>query len=73
MNIPTLIISVVFMLFAGTWLILQQVRALRSSAKSVDAEDRLRQQVAELEQRVQTLERIATDKQTKLRDQITSL
>ncbi|WP_320823044.1 hypothetical protein [Reinekea sp.] len=73
MNIQSLIVVLVFVLFAGTWLILQHFRALGDSGHKADTEQQLRQQIAQLEQRVQTLERIATDNQTRLREQITSL
>jgi cell division protein FtsB len=74
MNTSSLILVLVFGLVAGTWLIVQQVKALRRNGHQADAEQQqLRQQVAQLEQRVQTLERIATDNPARLRDQITSL
>lgn len=71
MTTSSMMLILVLIACASTWLILQQVRALARSA--ADTEDRLRQQVAELERRVQTLERIVTDKRSQLNDQIDSL
>lgn len=71
MTTSSMIVVMVFIFGAGSWLILQQVRALALSA--ADTEEQLGRQVAELERRVQTLERIVTDKRSQLNDQIDSL
>ena len=71
MTTSSMIVVMVFIFGAGSWLILQQVRALARIA--ADTEEQLGRQVAELERRVQTLERIATDKRRQLNDQIDSL
>ena len=71
MTTSSMIVVMVFIFGAGSWLILQQVRALARSA--ADTEEQLGRQVAELKRRVQTLERIVTDKRSQLNDQIDSL
>jgi methyl coenzyme M reductase beta subunit len=73
MNIPTMIVAVVFIGIVGALLILQQVKGLRRQSTPSDTELKLAEQVDKLEQRVRTLERIATDDKTSLKEQIETL
>lgn len=74
MNIPTMIVALVFMVLVAAILILQQVKSLVTRKnQSSEQEKQLKAQLAILEQRVQTLERIATDKSSQLKDKIDAL
>ena len=73
MNIPTMIVAVFFIAIVGTLLILQQVKGLRQKSTPSAEELKLRAQVQNLEQRVRTLERIATDKKSSLKEEIDTL
>ena len=73
MNIPTMIVSVFFIAIVGTLLILQQVKGLRRKSTPSEEEVKLQAQVQHLEQRVGTLERIATDKKSSLKEEIDTL
>ena len=73
MNIPTMIVAVFFIAIVGTLLILQQVKGLRRKSTPCEEEIKLRSHVQNLEQRVRTLERIATDKKSSLKEEIDTL
>jgi predicted Holliday junction resolvase-like endonuclease len=68
-----MIVAIVFLLIVGTLLILQQVKGLRRKSTPSEEELKLRSHVANLEQRVRTLERIATDKSASLKEEINTL
>jgi len=74
MNGQTMVVAIIFILVVGAVFILQQVKSLRMPpANSDDDEIKLRQQVEDLEQRVRTLERIATDGKKTLKEEIDTL
>jgi hypothetical protein len=73
MNIPTMIVAIFFIGIVGTLLILQQVKGLRKQSTPSESELKLAAQVQKLEQRVRTLERIATDSKTSLKEEIETL
>jgi len=73
MNVPTMIVAVFFIAIVGTLLILQQVKGLRRKSTPSEQEIKLRSHVQNLEQRVRTLERIATDKKSSLKEEIDTL
>jgi len=53
-----------------TWL---KTRAKEAESKSADLDDQAKSKIAELEKRVQVLERIATDKGARLKEEIDAL
>lgn len=73
MTFSTMLVAMVFIGVMGTVLILQQIRNLRQTGVSDASQQKLEQQVHALEERVRTLERIATDKQQTLKDEIDTL
>ncbi len=73
MNVATMLVLIVLISFAGTLLILQQVKGLRRSKYSDKENQQLRDQVKDLEERVRTLERIVTDKKSHLKESIDTL
>lgn len=73
MNVATMLVLIVLISFAGTLLILQQVKGLRRSKYSDKENQQLRDQVKDLEERVRTLERIVTDKKSHLKETIDAL
>jgi uncharacterized membrane protein YraQ (UPF0718 family) len=72
MNVFQMVFGIVVAGLIGAVIILKQVVKLRNQQPS-ESEAALKQQVFELEQRVQTLERIATDSKTSLKDKIDAL
>lgn len=73
MTFPTMLVAILFIGVVGTVLILQQVRNLRRTDSTEASQQQLEEQVQALEARVQTLERIATDKKQTLKDEIDTL
>jgi cell division protein FtsB len=73
MNFWTMVVIVVFLSFAGTVGIMQQVKSMRRQNTDGEETEKLKAHIADLEERVRTLERIATDKKTKLKDEIETL
>lgn len=73
MTFPTLILAILAISVIGTVLILQQVKSLRRAGESDKARKALQEQLSQLETRVQTLERIATDRKQTLKDEIDTL
>lgn len=73
MTIQVMIVLLVFMALVGTLLILQQVKSLQRSKISNELDSTLKENLAQLEERVRTLERIATDRKSGLRDEIETL
>jgi len=66
-------VAIVFMSLVGTVFILHQIKGMRKVTEPSDSEQKLRQEVESLEQRVRTLERIATDSKTHLKEEIDTL
>ncbi|EAR09793.1 hypothetical protein [Reinekea blandensis] len=73
MTFSTMLVAMLLIAVVGTVLILQQVRNLRKTDETDDRERRLEAQLRSLEARVQTLERIATDRKQTLKDEIDTL
>lgn len=73
MNLWTMIVSVVFLGVVGTLGIMHQVKTMRRQDADSAETKQLKAHIADLEERVRTLERIATDKKTKLKDEIETL
>lgn len=73
MTIPTMVVTLVFLVVIGTLLILQQVKSLRRTNASQESENALQGELQRLEERVRTLERIATDHKQSLKDEIDTL
>lgn len=73
MNFATMIVLIVAISFVGVIMIMQQVRKMRQQSQPSDEELKLKAQVDELTERVQTLERIATDKKHSLKEEIETL
>ena len=72
MNVFQMVTVVVAMLVLGAVAILHQVKGFRSK-QEIESSAKLREEIKRLEERVQTLERIATDKKSNLREEIESL
>lgn len=68
-----MVVLIIFISFAGTLLILQQVKGLRRPKALFEENQQLKTQLSMLEERVRTLERIATDKKSNLKETIDSL
>lgn len=74
MNGFTMIVAIVFMVIVGAIVILQQIRGFVGKNKAASQNERqLAEQITQLEQRVQILERIATDGKSELKDKIDAL
>ncbi|MBU2864446.1 hypothetical protein QWZ13_01720 [Reinekea marina] len=72
MNVFQMVFGIVLALVIGATMIMKQVVKMREQEPS-DIENALKQKVSELEDRIQTLERIATDTKTSLKDKIDAL
>ena len=73
MNIPTMIVLVVFLFFFGTLAILQQVIKMQRANKQKETDSVLASDIKALESRIEILERIVTDRKTQLKDKIDTL
>lgn len=72
MNGFQMVFGIVLALVIGATMIMAQVAKMRQQGSSKD-EGALKQKVSELEDRIRTLERIATDSKTTLKDKIDAL
>jgi hypothetical protein len=68
-----MIVALVFVSFAGVLGIMQQVKSIRRQQGLNENEVKLKDHIEQLEERVRTLERIATDSKTTLKEEIETL
>lgn len=72
MNVFQMVFGIVLACVIGAILIMKQVVKLQRQ-QPTDQENQLKDKVSELEERIQILERIATDSKTSLKDKIDAL
>ncbi|MFQ3261834.1 hypothetical protein [Reinekea sp.] len=72
MNVFQMVFGIVLASVIGAVMIMKQVVKLRQQ-EPTDVETQLQSKVTELEERIQILERIATDSKTSLKDKIDAL
>jgi tetrahydromethanopterin S-methyltransferase subunit B len=72
MNVFQMVFGIVLASLIGAVMIMKQVVKLRRH-EPTEHENQLTQKVSELEERIQILERIATDSKTSLKDKIDAL
>jgi len=72
MNVFQMVFGIVLVGVIGSILIMKQVVKLRQQ-QPTELDNQLQSKVSELEERIQILERIATDSKTSLKDKINAL
>ena len=74
MNQYTMIVAIVFLVMAtGAFKSWMNMKQSKFSAKAAEADDESGAKIADLEERVKVLERIATDKSSRLKEEIDAL